>query len=164
MEIKEAGIADIRIIKKLAETIWPICYKEIISEKQLNYMLDLIYSESSLKEQIEKGHQFLIAYDNNTPIGFASYSQKSEAESTIFRLHKIYVLPNLHIIGVGSSLHTYICNASKTLGGIELELNVNKYNTAIEFYKKKNFTIVKEEVIDIGGGYVMDDYVMKGPL
>ena len=164
MEIKEAGIEEISIIKNLAETIWPICYKEIISAEQLNYMLDLIYSESSLKEQMEKGHQFIIAYDNNTPIGFASYSQKSETEPTIFRLHKIYVLPNLHITGVGSSLLTYICNASKTIGGIELELNVNKYNTAIEFYKKKKFTIVKEEVIDIGGGYVMDDYVMRKAL
>ena len=99
MEIKKAGIEDIAIIKNLAETIWPICYKEIISTEQLQYMLKLIYNEKSLAQQIEKGHQFIIAYDNNTAIGFASYSQKSEAEPTIFRLHKIYVLPNLHITG-----------------------------------------------------------------
>ena len=164
MEIKKAGIADIAIIKNLAETIWPICYKEIITTEQLQYMLQLIYTEKSLVQQIQKGHQFIIAYDNNRPIGFASYSKKSEIEPTIFRLHKIYILPNLHITGVGSSLLSYVCDASKTLGGRELELNVNKYNTAIEFYKKKNFIIVKEEVIDIAGGYVMDDYVMRCKL
>ena len=164
MEIKKAGIAEIGIIKNLAEIIWPICYKEIISSEQLQYMLQLIYNEKSLAQQIEKGHQFIIAYDNNTAIGFASYSQKSEREPTVFRLHKIYVLPNLHITGVGTHLLTYVCNASKTLGGTALELNVNKYNTAIDFYKKKNFSIVKEEIIDIGGGYVMDDYVMRCPL
>jgi hypothetical protein len=39
-------------------------------------------------------------------------------------------------------------------------LNVNKYNKAKFFYEKLGFTITKEEVIDIGNDYVMDDYVM----
>ena len=58
----------------------------------------------------------------------------------------------------------YVCNAIKIIGGTELELNVNKYNSAIAFYKKKNFRIIKEELIDIGEGYVMDDYVMRKAL
>jgi ribosomal protein S18 acetylase RimI-like enzyme len=40
-------------------------------------------------------------------------------------------------------------------------LNVNKYNKAKFFYEKLGFVISKEEVIDIGNGYVMDDYVME---
>ena len=40
-------------------------------------------------------------------------------------------------------------------------LNVNKYNNAIHVYTKLGFTKVKDEVIDIGNGYVMDDYVME---
>ncbi len=35
-------------------------------------------------------------------------------------------------------------------------LNVNKYNKAIHFYTKLGFTKVKDEVIDIGEGYVME--------
>ena len=161
MEIKKAGIEDIAIIKNLAETIWPICYKEIISTEQINYMLKIMYSKLSLKEQVEKGHQFIMAYDIDIPVGYASFSQKSEVEPRVFRLHKIYVLPNSSLKGVGTSLLDYLSNECKKLGGTELELNVNKYNTAVFFYKKKNFTIVKEEVLDFGGGYVMDDYVMR---
>ena len=41
-----------------------------------------------------------------------------------------------------------------------LELNVNKNNPAIHFYKKLDFVISRQEVIDIGNGFVMDDYVM----
>ena len=164
MKIIKASIDDISIIKNLAETIWPICYKDIISTEQINYMLGLMYSNASLKEQIEKGHQFIIAYDFEIPIGFASFSQKSEIESSIFRLHKIYVLPNSPIKGVGGYLLMYVCNAIKMIGGTELELNVNKHNSAIAFYKKKNFRIIKEELIDIGEGYVMDDYVMRCKL
>lgn len=164
MEIKIAGVDDVDTIKKLAETIWPICYATIISKDQLHYMLQLIYSKESLMAQIKNGHQFILAIENEVAIGFASFSPKNEKETSIFRLHKIYVLPNTTIKGIGSFLLTHICNTSKSLGAAMLELNVNKYNTAIDFYKKKGFTITKEEVIDIGQGYVMDDYVMTLPL
>ena len=40
-------------------------------------------------------------------------------------------------------------------------LNVNKYNKARFFYEKLGFVVSKDEVIDIGNGYVMDDYVME---
>jgi diamine N-acetyltransferase len=160
MEIKKAGIAEIGIIKNLAEIIWPICYATIISEEQLQYMLKLVYSETALLAQIEKGHQFIIAWEDETPIGFASYSPKSATEKTTYRLHKIYVLPNNPTKRKGSALLSYVCDASKSLGATTLELNVNKYNTAIQFYHKKGFATIKEEVIDIGEGFVMDDYVM----
>jgi ribosomal protein S18 acetylase RimI-like enzyme len=42
-----------------------------------------------------------------------------------------------------------------------LELNVNKYNPALGFYKKLGFSVISEEVIEIGEGYVMDDYIME---
>jgi diamine N-acetyltransferase len=160
MEIQKAGIAEIGIIKTLAETIWPICYATIITTEQLQYMLQLVYSETALLAQIEKGHQFIIAWEDETPIGFASYSPKSATENTTYRLHKIYVLPKNPTKRIGSALLSYVCDASKSLGATTLELNVNKYNTAIQFYNKKGFTVTKEEVIDIGQGYVMDDYVM----
>lgn len=160
MEIRIATAADVKIIQELAEAIWPICYADIISLEQLRYMLDLIYTPDALKAQMEKGHRFVIAYEAETPIGFASYSAKSSDEPTIFRLHKIYVLTNLHTKGIGSSLLQYVVAQSQRAGATLLELNVNKYNPAKNFYEKKGFSILKEEVIDIGNFYVMDDYVM----
>ena len=160
MHIKVASQNDVSVIKKLAETIWPICYATIITAEQLQYMLQLIYTEDALLAQMKKGHQFIIAWNANKAIGFASYSAKNTAENNIYRLHKIYVLPNMSVKGIGSLLLEYVCTASKKNGAAQLELNVNKYNTAIQFYKKKGFEIIKEEVIDIGAGYVMDDYVM----
>ena len=160
MEIKKAGEEDIPLIKNLAEVIWPEVYSEIVSPKQLRYMLDLIYSEASLKQQMEKGHQFVLLMKENVTIGFASFSIKSKKESNIFRLHKIYVLPRQHAQGAGSFLLNHVMEESKKAGGEFLELNVNKYNIAKDFYIKKGFTVLRDEVIDIGNGYVMDDYVM----
>jgi diamine N-acetyltransferase len=164
MEIKIARPKDLLIIQQLAETIWPICYAPIVSAEQIRYMLDLIYSQEELQAQYNRGHQFIIAFEQNTPIGFASFSQKSAEETNAFRLHKIYVLTTIHSKGVGSFLLDYVCKESKNAGASLLELNVNKYNPAKIFYEKKGFAIIKEEVIDIGNGYVMDDYVMRLPL
>ena len=43
----------------------------------------------------------------------------------------------------------------------DLELNVNRYNKARQFYETIGFVVVKEEDIDIGSGYFMNDYVMN---
>lgn len=164
MEIREAGETDIPMIKNLAEIIWPEAYGEILSAEQLRYMLDLIYSESALKKQMNDGHKFIIALKDGIEIGFASFSRKSQQELGVFRLHKIYVLPRQHAQGAGSFMLNYISKESIKTGGKQLELNVNKYNIAKQFYEKKGFTVSKEEVIDIGNGYVMDDYVMVKDL
>jgi len=160
MEIKKAGPEDASTIRNLAQLIWPEAYGEIISKEQIEYMLELMYSEKSLKEQMEKGHQFILAMNDDLPIGFAAFSKKSDEEPKIFRLHKLYVLPRQHAQGVGSFLLNYLIAESKAAGAILLELNVNKFNIAKQFYDKKGFTILREEVLDIGEGYVMDDYVM----
>ena len=99
------------------------------------------------------------------PIGFASYGKKlSDTEDTLFKLHKIYVLPSQQGIGVGQQILEWIVAQIKEQGASALELNVNKKNPAIHFFKKMNFDISREEVIDIGSGYVMDDYVMTKAL
>ena len=160
MEIKVATAEDLHVIQKLAETIWPISYAGIITGEQISYMLKLIYNAEALKIQHEKGHKFIIAFTNDIPIGFASFSQKSEKECSTFRLHKLYVLTTLHTKGIGSFLLNYVCTESKNAGGDLLELNVNKSNPATIFYTKKGFNIFKEEILEIENGYVMDDYVM----
>ncbi len=164
-EIRKAGVSDIETIHLLANKIWPEVYDYMISKDQINYMLELIYSTLALHEQItEKKHQFVIYYQEDIPLAFASYSPKSITEPTTIRLHKIYVSANLHGQGVGKLLLNYIEAEMTRAGATALELNVNKTNKAIGFYKKNGFEILYPEVIDIGGGYVMDDYVMKKDL
>ena len=49
----------------------------------------------------------------------------------------------------------------RAAGARTLMLNVNKHNTqAIRAYEKHGFAIRDAVVVDIGGGFVMDDYVM----
>jgi ribosomal protein S18 acetylase RimI-like enzyme len=159
--IKAAGITDMPIIHNLAHEIWPSAYGDILSPAQLKYMLNQFYSLSSLQKQVtELKHHFILILDENIPVGFASFSLK-EKDSSIFRLHKIYVLPQQQGTATGKLLLEYVINSAKLSGATSLELNVNRHNKARSFYEKYGFTITGQEDIDIGAGYFMNDYVMK---
>lgn len=161
ISIKRATLDDLPTIHELAHKIWPAAYSDILSQEQLEYMLDLIYSLSSLHHQlIDLKHDFFIVLDKNIPAGFASVSQK-ELNSTTYRLHKIYVLPQQQGSGIGKLLLTHVINSIKLSGGTSLELNVNRHNKARHFYEKTGFKIIGEEDIDIGKGYFMNDFIMR---
>ena len=162
LEIRPADTDDINIIGWLAQQIWPVAYRDIITKAQLEYMLQLIYSPDSLKEQMRLGHQFLIAELDEEPVGFASYSPLTE--SGIFKLHKLYVMPKLHGKGLGKALLDFVTDAVLSLGATTLRVNMNRHNKAKTFYERNGFKIVGEEDIDIGNNYFMNDYVMEKKL
>jgi protease PrsW len=161
MTLRKAYPADIPLIREMAYKIWPVTYGSILSQEQLDYMLELIYSEQALKEQMEKNHEFIIVYDGVHPVGFASFSL---IEPQTYKLHKIYVLPSQQGKGTGRFIIDQLVKAMKSKGAASLQLNVNRHNNAKTFYEKLGFTVIREEDIDIGKGYFMNDYVMEKKL
>ena len=150
---------DFKSIRQIAHITWPIAYSHIITQEQMDYMLEMMYSNSSLQHQRDNlNHHFIVAYDeNNETIGFASFSSY-ENSNNHHRLHKLYVLPNLQQKGIGKSLLEIIFKEIRKNGNGSLELNVNRNNTALQFYQKLGFEILREEDIDIGNGFFMNDY------
>ena len=159
--IREATKEDIATIHALANKTWRVAYKEILSPQQLAYMLDRIYSEPSLQQQFDTGHHFLIAEEDNIPIAFADYNHLKES---IYKLQKIYALPEQQGKGIGKFLINYIIETVKQKGATVLLLNVNRHNKAKEFYEHLGFTVIGEEDIDIGEGYFMNDFIMEKKL
>jgi len=162
LEIKNATIADIPLIRELTFRIWPQTYSSILSQEQIDYMLEMMYSESSLKKQItEEGCRFIITYENGNPVGFASYS---EVESQRWKLNKIYILRNQQGKGTGKYVINYIIEEIKKLNATALFLQVNKNNAAKTFYERLGFTEIDFINLDIGNGYFMNDYIMEKKL
>lgn len=160
--IKPAGLNDIETIHTLAHHTWRIVYKEIIIADQMDYMLEMMYSHQSLQYQLEKQkHTFIIAYDDDKPVGFAAYFPKYDIAPSIYRLDKLYVLPDQHGKGIGKKLIDHIIIEIQPLGCSLLELTVNRKNNAVSFYEKLGFIIVNEIDHPIGKGYFMNDYVMQ---
>ena len=160
MNIVVATKEQLSIVKNLAYIIWPNAYETILSKAQLDYMLEMIYSIDSLEKQFDNGHIFLLIEDNQNFIGFASYEINCN-NSNKTKLQKLYVLPEIQGKGIGKQVIDYIKEKVVLSNNLALFLNVNKFNKAKDFYQKYGFQIIKEEVIDIGNNYIMDDYVME---
>ncbi|MGZ5255442.1 MAG: GNAT family N-acetyltransferase, partial [Flavitalea sp.] len=141
--IREGDLEDINTIGFIAQQVWPVAYREILTPEQLRYMLKLFYSPEALKKQmITDHHHFLIAELEEEPVGFASFSQLDE--SGIYKLHKLYVNTTLQSKGVGKALLESVLEEVKQREGTELHLNVNRNNKALGFYKKSGFTVLRE--------------------
>ena len=171
IKIRPATLEDRAFIRSVSERTWPSTYGHIISQEQIDFMLDWMYSDASLAEQFEKGHQFYIANLNGADIGFCSVSKEvekisviensSETNSISHKLNKLYVLPSAHGTGSGKALLYKAIDVAKTDGSTSLFLQVNKYNNAYTFYLKNGFEKEQEFKFDIGNGFYMDDYVMR---
>lgn len=156
--IRSADQDDIPTIGYLAHTIWPEVYSSYITQEQLQYMLRMMYSPDVLEQQMEtKQQQFIIAEIEGQEVGFAAYGKLHEAT---WKLHKLYVLPSMHGKGIGRALLDMVEEEVRTHQGAHLVLNVNKQNKAIRFYTSLGFEIEEEVILDIGHGFVMDDYIM----
>ncbi|RZL15488.1 MAG: GNAT family N-acetyltransferase [Pedobacter sp.] len=158
--LRKAKEKDIEVIRNIANDTWYDTYSSILNKDQIEYMLSKMYSKAELLSQLQQGHTFLIAEENDLDIGFAGFSS-TDPEKNIFKLHKLYVLPSAHGKGLGKLLMNEVVNIAKAAGGTTLELNVNRNNKAAEFYKHAGFKIKETVDLDIGNGFYMNDYVME---
>ena len=162
MIIRKAAESDISAISELAEKIWWPSYRNIISDEQISFMLNDMYSAESLKEQMGSGIEFLIVEKENLPVAFAGYSL-TNTENQVYKLHKLYVLPTEQGRGTGRKLIEQVSSLATAKGGKILELNVNRGNPAHHFYSKIGFDIY--QTIDINyHHFVLNDYIMRKDL
>lgn len=160
ISIRVADKADISKIQEIAERTWPISYEGIISPNQIRYMLDMMYNQDKIESVITDPNQdFWLAEENGTVLGFCGI-EHGFPKAGITRIHKLYILPATQGSGLGKILLDQVEKEARKHGDNILHLNVNKLNKASGFYRKHGFTVDHEEVLDIGNGYVMDDFVM----
>jgi len=161
LKIRNAFVEDIPLIRELTFKVWPQTYAALLSPEQISYMLDLMYSESSLLRQMNEGSQFILVYDNDDPCGFAAFY---ETKSFVFKLDKLYILLSQQGKGTGKFVIDHIIDEIKKKGTTALQLQVKRDNKARHFYEKIGFNVIAEKDFDIGNGFFMNDYVMEKKL
>ena len=132
--IRKATTADCALIQKLAQQIFPVTYKDILTPEQTDYMMEWMYSLDNIRKQMEEeGH-----------------------------LQKIYVLPYYQGAHCGSFLFREAIKYIKEVhpGPCLMELNVNRTNKALQFYEHMGMRKLREGDFPIGNGYYMNDYIM----
>lgn len=147
-------------IISIANITWHETYKEIISQQQIAYMLNLFYTEAVLGQQMRNPkHHFWILKDNEKIQGYTHCIEEPNDVHSL-KISKLYVLPNQQGRGIGKLLLMFVENTCFGLGKNRLILNVNRNNPAKKFYLKMGFEIVEEIDIPLDI-YWLNDYVME---
>ena len=158
MQIRPATEADIPLLRDLAQRIWRECYPGIIALEQIEFMLGWMYSVEEIRRQLAAGVPWEIAELDGDPVGYLSWQREDDGR---VKISKLYVLPQHQRRGLGRRMLDHIFACARALGARAVWLQVNKRNErAIGAYLKAGFRIEKEAVFDIGGGFVMDDYLI----
>ena len=166
VQIERVGCEAIPEIKAVAEVAFRETYSSILTSQQIDYMMEWMYSFHSLEKQIvEQQNSFFVARVNGRAVGYAAIRpdfETSSVDKSVFHLEKIYLLPECQGMGIGELLLGEACSYAKCLcsGACIVELNVNRNNSAVGFYKKMGFTIVRQGDFPIGNGFFMNDYIM----
>nr|MBI1230905.1 GNAT family N-acetyltransferase [Cytophagales bacterium] len=157
---------DIPLIQRIANETWPVAFADILTSEQLRYMLDMMYSTSSLLQQMRhKEHIFILSgTEIENPLGFAAF-EFNLGGLPVTKIHKAYILPEAQGRGLGKRLFSWIYQESLKKGIYRICLNVNRNNfRALAFYEKSGFEITGQENIPIGRGYLMEDYILEKTL
>lgn len=158
--IKRATTADCALIRELAEQIFPVTYRDILTPEQNDYMMEWMYSPDNIRKQMEEeGHVYQLAYDGEKAVGYVSVQQQEE---DVFHLQKIYVLPRYQGAHCGSFLFRQAIKYIKEVHPAPclMELNVNRNNPALHFYERMGMRKLREGDFPIGNGYYMNDFIM----
>ena len=148
------------MIQSVANIAFPATYSEILSNEQITYMMEWMYSTDSLTRQMnEEGHIYYIAYEECEAAGYVSIQPEGK---DLYHLQKIYVLPYYQKYGLGRKLFEQAIKAIKELHPepCRMELNVNRQNPALGFYEHMGMRKMREGDFPIGNGYYMNDFIM----
>lgn len=151
----------IKEMSRLASRIVKEHYDPIIGPAQNDYMIEMFQSPRAIREQLVHGYRYdFVKLSGTGPIGFmAMYKRANE-----WYISKLYLDKDYRGRGYAKAMIRHANELGKAAGADVLTLNVNKRNSSVQIYEKMGFTKVRDEVNDIGHGYVMDDYVYALPI
>jgi ribosomal protein S18 acetylase RimI-like enzyme len=130
----------------------------MISGEQIDYMLAWMYSAEKIAAELSSGVRWFLADLGEEPIGYLSLTVHSPEWA---ELNKLYLLREHQGRSFGQAMLAHALATAAAAGCCELRLRVNKANTrALRAYERAGFRIVDALVAEIGGGFVMDDYVL----
>lgn len=159
-DIQPVRPVDVEAIAALAREIWQSAYAGIITQAQIDYMLAQRYNTARLFEELgQSGYWWDQAFVDGVRVAFSSgYLTGVPGE---IKLDKVYVHPMHQRSGIGGALIDGVIAHGRESGCDTLILAVNKQNAkAIGAYEKRGFVVRESVRVDIGGGFVMDDFIM----
>lgn len=160
---------EIAVIAGLAREIWYEYYVALIGRAQVDYMVEKFQSAPAMLEQVAQGYLYFTIEQDMTGTGSAEaaepvgYFAAQPQQDRLF-VSKLYLRRNARGNGAGRKTLAFIERMAAGLALDYLALTVNKGNPAVATYQRWGFKVVEAIVMDIGGGFVMDDFRMEKPV
>jgi ribosomal protein S18 acetylase RimI-like enzyme len=151
-----AQVAD---VARMALEVWNEYYVALIGQAQVDYMVAKFQSAAAMQAQIDSGYEYFHIQQSGENVGYAAIRHDA-AEARVF-ISKLYLLAAHRKSGAGRQTLELIERLGRERGATHLWLTVNKGNPSVQAYERLGFRIAEALVMDIGGGYVMDDYKME---
>ena len=113
IEIKPVTPPEVPAISALAREIWQATYPGIITQEQIDFMLEQRYGHERLYDDLEDANKWLDqAFDCGRRVGFA-FSEEYKGE---FKLDKLYIHPDVQRRGVGGQLIAHVAERARKPG------------------------------------------------
>lgn len=150
---------DLTRLARLAKEIWHQHFITILTVDQIDYMVNKFQSLPAMTNQInQEGYEYYFIVSKGQEVG---YTGVKKDHSKLF-LSKLYLQKEHRGKGYASYTMEKLKEIAKSRNLSAIWLTVNRYNLdTIAIYKKMGFEVVRTQIVDIGEGYVMDDYVME---
>jgi GNAT superfamily N-acetyltransferase len=158
--VSDAG--SLAAVAELAAQIWDEYYVPLIGRAQVDYMIGKFQSADAMRAQIDSGYEYFAVRRGERLIGY--FAIQSQPDDNRLFISKFYLDKSSRGTGTGRRCLEFIEELARQRGIALLWLTVNKGNPTVQRYQRLGFHIAEEIVIDIGSGFVMDDYRMEKPL
>jgi GNAT superfamily N-acetyltransferase len=135
-------------------------FDPLIGKEQNDYMLSLFQTPGAIAAQLAEGYRYYFVRKDGEDIGFTAFYPKQDA----MYLSKFYLYRQERAKGYAHEMMEFVESETRKEGLQAVELNVNRFNSAVKVYEKLGFEIIREEKNEIGHGFIMDDYVFRKQL
>ena len=161
IRIRLLSKAELPLVRQVADIVWPVTFRPILSEEQVAYMMEMMYAPSVMEREYDEGIQFRGVFDGGRAVGYLIMGP-CDAKADTLKLHKCYLLPDYQGRGLGSRMLQTAIALARADGYNFLRLNVNRHNEkAIRAYLRNGFKTVETVDNPIGNGFYMNDFVME---
>jgi diamine N-acetyltransferase len=154
--------AELAVVETLAREIWYEFYVPLIGRAQVDYMVGRFQTAAAMAAQMRDGYEYFLVRHGDRAIGYCAVQPQQDTRSLF--LSKFYLHKDARSAGTGRALMEFIVQLALARGLVSIWLTVNKGNPSVRAYERLGFRIAADLRIDIGQGFVMDDYRMEKSL
>lgn len=160
LEVRKAETdTQVREIADLAKVIWNEYFTPIIGKDQVDYMVEKFQSYPALKEQISEGYEYYQIFSGGE---FCGYTGIRPGEDNRLFLSRLYLKKESRGHHLATGAFSFLKEICRERGYSAIWLTCNKHNdNSLGVYRHFGFEIIDTQEADIGGGFIMDDYIME---